>query len=58
MPFLSPCGSATSWYTRRQINQAREYTLNKVESGVNKAIRADVAESRVAKGEFLPLYNL
>jgi len=37
---------ATSWYTRKQIEEGREYALNSVKAGINKAMRADAAESK------------
>ncbi len=37
---------ATSWYTRKQVEEAREYALNSIKSGINSAMRADAAESK------------
>ena len=37
---------ATSWYTRKQVEEAREYALNSIKAGINSAMRADAAESK------------
>jgi len=37
---------ATSWYTTQQIEEGREYALNTVKAGINRAMRADAAASK------------
>lgn len=37
---------ARSWYTTQQVAEAREYALNSLKAGINRAMRADAAESK------------
>ncbi|MHC2419658.1 hypothetical protein ACVMB2_003568 [Sinorhizobium meliloti] len=45
-PSCRHCAPANSWYTAQQVAEAREYALNSVKAGINRAMRADAAASK------------
>ena len=45
-PSCRHCAPAKSWFTTQQVEEAREYAMNSIKTGINRAMRADAAASK------------
>lgn len=54
-PSCRHAAPAKSWYTTEQVEQAKEYALNKLKSGINAAMRAnaDASKRRQNRNSFI-----